>query len=663
MATMDGETVLNNVLFIPTLLLMVLAFGAVIRRLLGVRVGVVRTLLAAVLALLLAGPLVVEWLPDPEHASTGTALLFLLLAVCVSSLLAMVALVVAEVIVPDGTLPGPIELWRSWRSRVARARRYLQIVRIALRHGLGRFFRGQRHAGLETSSSRRELARSVRRALDEGGVTFVKLGQQLSTRRDLMPPEFVDELAQLQDQAAPVHWEVVSPVLSTELGRPADEVFASIERDPVAAASVAQVHAGRLPDGADVVVKVQRPGVAQVVDRDLDILLRLARTLEDRTDWGRSLGLSNLAAGFAEALREELDFGIERDNMRTVAAAMGPSRSCAVRVPTPHDELCTARVLVMDRLDGTPLGAAGPLLARLGPQRRQEMATALLETVLDQVLTHGAFHVDVHPGNVLVRADGSLGLLDFGSVGRLDVTTRSAIGRLMAGFGRADSVAATDALLELVDRPDEVDERVLERAVGALIVRYASPGSTTGAAAFSALFRLVTTHRLGVPPQVAAVFRTFATLEGTLTVLDPEFDLAVRAREAAGGRLTEALEPRRLRQSLEDELASLLPLLRRLPRRVDRIADSVEHGRLSLNVRLFADARDRHLVTGLLHQVLLAGLGAAAGLMAVLLLGTEGGPQVTETVALFAVLGYGLLIVAVVLVLRVLVIIFRHPPT
>ena len=121
MATMDGETVLGNVLFIPTLLLMVLAFGAVIRRLLGVRVGVVRTLLAAVLALLLAGPLVVEWLPDPEHASTGTALLFLLLAVCVSSLLAMVALVVAEVIVPDGTLPGLFELWLSWRSRVARA--------------------------------------------------------------------------------------------------------------------------------------------------------------------------------------------------------------------------------------------------------------------------------------------------------------------------------------------------------------------------------------------------------------------------------------------------------------------------------------------------------------------------------------------------------------
>jgi ubiquinone biosynthesis protein len=161
------------------------------------------------------------------------------------------------------------------------------------------------------------------------------------------------------------------------------------------------------------------------------------------------------------------------------------------------------------------------------------------------------------------------------------------------------------------------DERRLERAVGALLVRHPAPGTTGGAAAFAALFRVVTSHRLGIPTSVAAVFRAFAVLEGTLTVLDPHSDQVTQARETGRARMAEAMRPDQLRRSVEEELASLLPTLRRLPRRVDRVADAVEHGRLTVNVRLFADVRDRRLVTGLLQQVLLTGLGAAAALTAV----------------------------------------------
>ncbi|NEK56491.1 AarF/ABC1/UbiB kinase family protein [Geodermatophilus sabuli] len=655
---MDG--ILEGVLLVPTVVLTVLLFGAVIRRLLGVRLGPVRAVLAAALALLVAGPVLQAFLPDPEQADPGTALLFAALALCCASLAAMAVVVIADVVVPEGSLPGPVELWRGWRSRAARAHRYAQILQIAVRHGLGRFLRGRRPAGVESAAARRELARSLRRALDEGGVTFVKLGQQLSTRRDLVPAEFADELAALQDEAAPVPWEEVRAVLLAELGRPVEEVFAAVDPEPLAAASVAQVHAARSFDGADVVLKVQRPGVCAVVERDLDILLTLARTLEARTPWGRSLGLVGLATGFADALREELDFTTERDNLTAMAAALRASPSRGVRVPTPHAALSTGRVLVMERLEGTPLGSAGPALAELGPGRRSAVAGALLATVLDQVLDHGLFHVDLHPGNVLLQADGALGLLDLGSVGRLDSTTRTAFGRLMAALGSTDSLTAGDALLELLDRPPEIDERELERALGVLIVRFTAPGASVGAAAFGALFRLVTAHRLPIPAQVAAVFRTFATLEGTLALIDPGFDLVAEARAAGRGRVAQSLTPQRLRRSAEEELAALLPLLRRLPRRVDRIADAVEHGRLGVNVRLFADARDRRLVTGLVHLTLSALLGAAAGLMAVLFLDMPGGPQVTDSVRLFPVFGYGLLVVAVVLVLRVLVVVFRQ---
>jgi ubiquinone biosynthesis protein len=654
------QSLLESVLLVPTVLVVVLAFGAVIRRLLGVRLGPVRTVLAAVLALLLAEPLLTTFLPDPQRAEPATALLFGALALACASAASMAVIVVAEVVVPEGSLPGPVEVWRGGRSRAARARRYAQILRIAVRQGLGRFLRGRRHTGLRTSAERRDLARSLRRALDEGGVTFVKLGQQLSTRRDLVPREFAEELAALQDEAAPVAWEQVRAVIAAELGRPVEAVFAAVDPVPLAAASVAQVHAARLADGTDVVLKVQRPGIAAVVERDLDILLTLAATLEDRTSWGRTLGLLGLAAGFADALREELDFTTERDNLAAMAAALGASPCRGVRVPVPHADLSTGRVLVMERLAGTPVGAAQPALVALGPDGRSRVAGALLATVLDQMLDHGLFHVDLHPGNVLLRPDGSLGLLDLGSVGRLDSTTRAAFGRLMAALGSADSLTAGDALLELLDRPAEIDERELERALGALIVRYTAPGASVGAAAFTALFRLVTAHRLPIPAQVAAVFRTFATLEGTLALIAPGFDLVAEARAAGRSRVAQTLTPQRLRRSAEEELSALLPLLRRLPRRVDRIADAVEHGRLAVNVRLFADARDRRLVTGLVHLTLTAVLGAVAGVMAVLFLALSGGPQVTDTVRLFPVFGYGLLVVCVVLVLRVLVVVLRQ---
>jgi ubiquinone biosynthesis protein len=271
----------------------------------------------------------------------------------------------------------------------------------------------------------------------------------------------------------------------------------------------------------------------------------------------------------------------------------------------------------------------------------------------------GVFHADPHPGNILLLRDGRLGLLDFGSVGRIDAELRAALQRLLLALDRGDPVRLTDALLEVVARPEDLDELALERDLGRFMTRYLGPGLAPDARMFADLFRIVAEHGLAVPPEIAAVFRSLGTLEGTLTSLAPDFNVIAEARSFATAAFARQFRPEALQKTAAEELTALLPMLRRLPRRLDRITASAENGTLSVNVRLLANEADRRVVTGLLHQVLVTFLAAASGIMAVLLLGLHGGPVLTPRVSLYQFLGYCLLAVAAILALRVLVQVFR----
>lgn len=650
-----GWTVLNTLLL-----------GAVSRRLLGVPVGWPRTILVSAVLLGSAGAPLQEMarrmdlvtaegeLVPGNELVVGSVLFLMVLWVIAAGL---AVLVILEALVPTGSLPSPVAVVRSLPARRRRTSRYAAVVAVAVRHGLGQFLgRGARPA-LGDDAPR--VARALREAFTDAGVTFVKLGQMLSTRPDLVGEQFARELGRLQADVEPEPWAVVEQTLREELGRPVEQVLPELDAEPLAAASVGQVHAGRLVDGTPVVVKVQRRDARAQVTADLDIVSRLARWLERRTEWGRSLGLTALAGGFAASLDEELDYRVEAGNVRAIAAAQ--RRESVVHVPHVHEELSGPRLLVMERVEGDPVSRSGARLDRLPAERRTELAQGLLSVVLRQVLDSGVFHADLHGGNVVLRPDDTLALLDFGSVGRLDSTARDGVARLLAAVDRGDSIAATDALITVLDRPAVLDDRGLERELGALIGRYRHGLGQLGASGlFPGLFALVVRHGFAVPPQLAAIFRSLGALEGTLRTINPGLDLMGAARTAGRDLVEERLAPAQVRAGLEEQLAHLLPVLQRLPRRVDALTDAAQDGRLSFNVRLLAHEEDRGFVTDLAQQMTMTVIAAAATLAAVLLILASGGPELGAGVRLFPLMGATLFLFGFVLASRVLAMAFQR---
>jgi ubiquinone biosynthesis protein len=363
-------------------------------------------------------------------------------------------------------------------------------------------------------------------------------------------------------------------------------------------------------------------------------------------------------------MREELDFRVEARNTAAVAVTWaGQQRAvgggASVTLPAVYEQLCTEHVLVIEWLDGVSLRAAAQLIDDRGLDRTA-LSRALLRSMVYQITEGGVFHADPHPGNVLLLTDGRLAMLDFGSVGRLDTRQRLALQDLLLALGRGDPAAFRDALLELVTRAEEIDELLLERALGQFMARHLTGGTAATPEMFTDLFRLASRFELVIPPEIATVLRALGTLEGTLTLLTPGVDIAAEAHAYAADRVSGQIAPKAVKKTAADELTELLPVIRRLPRRFDRVTGALEQGRLGLNVRLFADERDRQVVTGLTNQFLLAFLGTACGIVAALLLGAPGGPKVAPTVSLYQIIGYNLLIIAAILVLRVLFTIFRN---
>ena len=547
--------------------------------------------------------------------------------------------------------------FRTARLASQRLGRYAQITRIAVRYGFGSTLGlGDAEADDQGVAGKAPVAVRLRRALEECGGLFVKLGQVLSTRSDLLPDHVVAELSRLQDRVAQEPRAAMQAVVEEDLGAPVEALFADFDWQPVAAASIGQAYKARLQNGEAVIVKVQRPGVAAAVERDMGVLLELARTAEARTSWASGYRVVELAEEFADRLREELDFRIEARNATLIGSRIGAGTGDGagpVIVPRVHEELTTARVLTMEWLDGVSVRQAGQVDA-LGVDR-PALAEALLRCSLQQMLVDGHFHADPHPGNVLVLGPARLGLIDFGATGRLDPVEQSSLREMVLAVSQRDPSLMRQAVLEVATLRRGFDDEQLERTLARFMARNLGPGATPSAAMFNELLQLFFAFGITLPPEFSTFFRAMVTLEGTLTTLCPGYLVIDAAQSIAREWARDGLTPETLQDLARQELLAVAPMLRRLPRHVDRLATIVERGDVRANISLFRDGEDVRVVTRLVNRVVVAFLGGVVGIISVVLLGVQGGPAFTGTTSLYQFFGYFGLFCSTVLVLRVLV--------
>jgi len=546
-------------------------------------------------------------------------------------------------------VPHPI---RALKRRIGIIGRGWQVTRIIARNGLAPLL-GLRRGEVSTRSPE-ELARRVRVALEESGGVFIKLGQLLATRPDLIPPGAMAELGRLHGSAAPLPEDEVARVIREETGREIEESFAEIDWQPLGSASIAQAHAARLPDGRQVVIKVRRPGLEEQVERDLAIARWLAKTAERRTTWGAFYQVTSLVEEFAAALHGELDFHVEAHHALEASAAM--ARHPQIVAPEIIQPLTTERMLVMERLAGVPLSA---ITVGLDGDRGRLLADALCASQVGAMLKGERFHGDPHPGNVLVLDDGTLGLIDFGLAGRLDSFERASVFQMLVAIKLEQPSLLYEAMVSIGAISPTRDPNEIERALAQFLAAHISAGLPSPDA-LNELLALTHQLRMNLPRSTTTMFRALATLTGTLEHLYPGYPLIDVIADLGGAEFRERMLPASVSELLQQEWAQLGPLLSRAPRHMDRIATLLEHGRLTARLRLFTDAQDVRVLEHLLNRVVLALLSIGVGAVSVMLLRTEGGPTLTLiSVGLYEVLGWIGLALALILLMRVLLSLLR----
>jgi len=486
----------------------------------------------------------------------------------------------------------PIPLPFRFRQPYEDIVRLRNIAEILLRNGLGflveqldlaRFLPPWKQKSVTTKDevSRYSIPERVRHTMEELGPTYIKLGQILSTRPDLLPPEYIEELSKLLDAAPPVATEEIVAELEQELDASVQDIFEHFETEPIASASIGQAHRAVLKDGTSVVVKVRRPGIERVVEADLDLLTRQARFLEHRLAIARDYRLADLMDEFSRTLRDELDYTNEGRNTDRLRHNL--QQDPRVIVPQVYWDLTTGRVITLQELHGYKLLDLEVL--KTEGYDLAAIAKVIVDVYLKQVFVDGFFHADPHPANILI-CDEQIGFVDFGMMGYLTPSTKDLLADLLSGSLNQDvnQVAQTVMRLGAIDRHTDING--LRRDIQRLFMRYyglaleeVHLGEFLGdimAVAFH--------HRIHLPADLAMLARTVVVLEGVALTLDPGFVLVEKARPFVMQLVSERLSLQHLGERAMRTLRDLDQLVQVLPQRLESLSGQLEQGDMTLGI-------------------------------------------------------------------------------
>ena len=520
----------------------------------------------------------------------------------------------------------------------ARRDRFRDIVETLTRHGLG-FALGNlgldrlRPAGGtpgQLSPRGVSLPKRVRLALEDLGAVYIKFGQIVSTRTDVLPPEYATELAKLQDASPPVAAAEVRNVIAEELGTAADRLLASLDDTPLATGSIGQVHCSRValaredavsggPGGAgplvDVVVKVRRPGVVAQINEDLEIMAELAKRAERASTRAAGIHLAALVDEFSQTMRAELDYLQEARNAERFAANFaGDAR---VHIPRVFWDTTTSRVLTLERIRGIKVNDAAAL--REAGIDAGALAREACDVLLKMVFEDGFFHADPHPGNFFVEADGRLGIIDFGMVGHISDSTRDQLVRMLLAIVEQDAARLTTALVRMCGAQANGGFAGLQTSMGRLVDRYAGRplAEIPIVAVLAELAALLREYRLRLPRETALMMKMLVMADGLGKQLDPGFELTTQLGPFTQRIILGSLSPEALADRLKKLGREALRFGTDAPEIIRRVVDVLERGGIDIHFR--ADELDRlmdkaektgnRIVAGLITAALINAVG------------------------------------------------------
>jgi len=482
-----------------------------------------------------------------------------------------------------------LQLNRNIRS----IKRYRQVVRVLFKYGFDNLLaylsltevvtRWRRMLRRETSMlAELNQAERMRLALEELGPTFIKLGQFLSTRADILPPNYIKEFSKLQDSVPPFSFEEVTEEVRRELGRDIGELFSSFDPTPIAAASIAQVHRARLLSGEDVVVKVRRPGIQDQVETDIEALMLLAIVAERHIANSEIYDPTGQVRELARTIRREMDLSLEGRTIERFAANFAGDRT--LYFPRVHWSVTSKGMLTMEYIDGIKVSDLDAL-NRAGMDLRL-IAKRGADAFVRMVLEHGYFHGDPHPGNVLILPDNVICMLDFGMTGRIDPFLKGYLTDILLAILRRDVEEVISLLIYSGDITDSINIRSLRRDLSEFIDKYYElplQELEVGQLLFD-FTEIITNYRIKFHPDLLLLAKAFVTIEGMGRMLDPQFDMTLHLRPLMEREIRERLSPKSALKFLQGNLGSYVNLLRTLPKELKEILNRINRDKFKIDL-------------------------------------------------------------------------------